>query len=79
MTSTESSNIMTGDQRAPTPGPFYGIAQKIGWQHDEIARLNRCITMAMGCLDPESSNPDERLAWLRLSDGMNGKEPRATL
>jgi hypothetical protein len=44
-----------------------------------IDRLRRCITMAMGCLDAESKNPDERLAWLRLSDGMEGREPRAAL
>lgn len=46
---------------------------------DEIARLNRCIAMAMGCLDAESKNTDERLAWYRLWDACigNGKEPRA--
>lgn len=44
-----------------------------------IERSDRCITMAMGCLDAESKNPDERLAWLRLSDGMEGREPRTTL
>lgn len=42
----------------------------------EISRLKRCISMAMGCIDPESRNPDERLAWLRLHDALAGKEPR---
>jgi hypothetical protein len=45
-----------------------------------IARLRRCIGDAMGCLDPESpNNPDERLAWYRLHDAMQGREPRARL
>ena len=47
----------------------------------EQARLHRCISMAMGCLDPESKNRDERLAWYRLFDAQagNGKEPRPCL
>jgi hypothetical protein len=40
-------------------------------------RLLRCIEMAMGCLDPEALNPDERLAWWRLLDAKQGREPRA--
>ena len=46
---------------------------------DEIERLRCCITMAMGCLDPLSKNPDERLAWYRLHDALNGKEARTCL
>ena len=40
-------------------------------------RLRRCISMAMACLDPLSSNPDERLAWYRLLDALDGKEARS--
>ena len=47
--------------------------------HAEIARLRRCIYMAMGCIDPLSNNPDERLGWLRLEDAVCGREPRASL
>ncbi len=46
---------------------------------DSHARLLRCIDMAMGCLDPDSSNPDERLAWYRLYDAEMGREPRKSL
>jgi hypothetical protein len=42
-------------------------------------RLRRCINMAMGCLDPLSSNADERLAWHRLLDAMEGREPRPSV
>ena len=45
----------------------------------EMARLARCINMAMGCLDPHSLNSDERLAWYRLHDAQCGVEPRADL
>jgi len=45
----------------------------------EENRLYRCIDMAMGCLDPESTNPDERLAWQRLYDAEMGREPRTGL
>jgi hypothetical protein len=41
------------------------------------AQLIRCITMAMGCLDPDSPSIDESLAWWRLSDALAGREPRA--
>jgi hypothetical protein len=41
--------------------------------------MRRCITMAMGCLDPLSNDPDERLAWYRLHDALEGKEPRNCL
>lgn len=53
----------------------------IAHYREENRRLLRCVTMAMGCLDPESENPDERLAWYRLFDAEigNGKEPRASL
>ena len=43
---------------------------------DELGRVLRCAYMAMGCLDAESANRDERLAWLRLLDAMEGREPR---
>lgn len=42
-------------------------------------RLKRCIDMAMGCLDATSTNPDERLVWLRLLDAAEGREPRSAL
>jgi hypothetical protein len=45
----------------------------------EIAHLHRCISMAMGCLHPLSSNVDERLAWQRLSDAIEGREPRSSV
>lgn len=45
----------------------------------EVERLMRCIDMAMGCLDPDSKNRDERLAWFRLYDAKMGREPRAGL
>lgn len=45
----------------------------------EVDRLMRCIDMAMGCLDPESQNRDEALAWYRLYDAEMGREPRASL
>ena len=45
----------------------------------EIERLLRCVGMAMGCLDPESKNRDEALAWYRLFDAEMGREPRASL
>lgn len=46
---------------------------------DELGRVLRCAYMAMGCLNALSPNPDERLAWLRLSDAFHGNEPRSTL
>lgn len=46
---------------------------------DEINRLMRCINAAMGCLDPDSQNQDERLAWYRLYDAEMGREPRGSL
>lgn len=45
----------------------------------EVERLMRCINMAMGCLDPESANRDEALAWHRLYDAEMGREPRPKL
>ena len=45
----------------------------------ETDRLLRCINMAMGCLDPNSANVDERLAWYRLLDAITGREPRNAL
>lgn len=44
---------------------------------EDNARLLRCIDMAMGCLDPNSTKPDEALAWWRLLDAKEGREPRA--
>lgn len=43
----------------------------------DIARMRRCVEAAMGCLDPLSRNNDERLAWYRLLDAMEGREPRS--
>lgn len=43
------------------------------------ARLMRCINSAMGCLNPESTNKDEALAWHRLFDAEMGREPRGRL
>lgn len=51
----------------------------IAEKNAEIARLRRCIGEAMGCLDSDSANPDEKLAWYRLHDAMQGREPRAQL
>lgn len=45
----------------------------------DVDRLLRCIDMAMGCLDPESKNRDEALAWYRLYDAEMGREPRPSL
>ena len=45
----------------------------------ETDRLLRCINMAMGCISPLSANVDERLAWYRLLDAVEGREPRDTL
>jgi hypothetical protein len=45
----------------------------------EEDRLRRCITMAMGCIDPLSKNVDERLAWYRLLDALEGREARPSL
>ena len=41
----------------------------------EIERLRRCINMAMGCLDMFASK-DQALAWYRLKDALDGREPR---
>ena len=43
------------------------------------AQLLRCINMAMGCISPLSSSIDERLAWYRLLDALEGREPRLRL
>ena len=45
----------------------------------EIARLKRCAASAMGCIDPCSQNRDEQLAWYRLLDAIEGREPRDKL
>lgn len=45
----------------------------------EEDRLRRCITMAMGCINPLSESRDERLGWYRLLDALEGREPRASL
>ena len=45
----------------------------------DVERLMRCIDMAMGCLDPDSANKDEALAWYRLYDAEMGHEPRKAL
>jgi len=46
---------------------------------EQVARQRRCIHMAMGCISPLSPNNDERLAWFRLLDAIEGREPRAGL
>lgn len=67
---------MTIDAKTANRTPYAAVAAV----QEEIARLKRCISMAMGCLDPESPhNPDERLAWYRLHDAMQGREPRSQL
>lgn len=50
--------------------------KEIATMPGEIGRLLRCIYMALGCISPHSPNLDERLAWLRLSDALLGREPR---
>lgn len=63
------------DKAVQTP-----IADLLAACRKENRRLHRCITMAMGCLDPDSKNPDERLAWFRLFDAESGVgEPRRWL
>lgn len=47
------------------------------YRKPDINRLRRCIESAMGCLDPLSNIPDERLAWYRLLDALDGREPRS--
>lgn len=42
-----------------------------------IEQMRRCIEGAMGCLDPLSKNNNERLAWYRLHDALEGREPRS--
>lgn len=42
----------------------------------EEGRLLRGISSALDCLNPESENASERLAWLRLYDAEMGREPR---
>ena len=54
------------------------VCRKNGDQREEIERLHRCTAMAIGCLNPESVNLDERLAWYRLLDAKEGREPRAS-
>lgn len=46
---------------------------------NESARIMRCVRMAMGCISPLSKNNDERLAWFRLLDAVEGREPRPAL
>lgn len=53
--------------------------QAVGASAEEAPRLLRCITMAMGCISPLSRNLDERLAWYRLLDAIEGREPRYSL
>ncbi len=53
----------------------YDVAE-IYKRPDELGRILRCVNMAMGCLDPFSKNLDERLAWYRLLDAYEGREPR---
>ena len=48
-------------------------------EQGEISRLMRCIRMAAGCISPLSNNVDERLAWYRLLDAIEGREPRGRL
>jgi hypothetical protein len=48
------------------------------YRKPDIERMRRCITSAMGCLDPLSRNLDEQLAWHRLLDAIEGREPRPT-
>lgn len=64
---------MSDDGPVATP-----ISELLDNSVKEIRRLHRCISMAMGCLDPNSKNIDERLAWFRLFDAQagGGKEPR---
>lgn len=45
----------------------------------QVERMGRCVTMAMGCLNPQSKEPDEALAWHRLLDAIEGREPRPSL
>lgn len=45
----------------------------------EVERLKRCISMAMGCINPDATDRDLRLAWFRLADALDGREPRASL
>jgi hypothetical protein len=54
-------------------------ADEITKRPDELGRVLRCVNMAMGCISPLSKNPDERLAWYRLLDAMEGREPRNRL
>lgn len=44
----------------------------------EPGRLRRCISMAMGCISPIHGG-DESLAWYRLLDALEGREPRSSL
>lgn len=67
---------MSNTDQTETP-----LADRLRTLQEENRRLHRCIDMAMGCLDPQSKNRDERLAWYRLFDAQagNGKEPRDKL
>jgi hypothetical protein len=60
-------------------GSRYDLDSELDEAKEDNARLRRCIHMAMGCISPLSKNPDERLAWYRLEDAVNGREPRASL
>lgn len=53
--------------------------KEINKRPDEVGRILRCVNMAMGCIDPLSKNRDERLAWYRLLDALEGREPRNSL
>lgn len=53
------------------------IARALASMDKDAGRVRRGIKMAMGCLNPGSRSFDERLAWFRLSDVLNGYEPRS--
>ena len=56
----------------------YNVAE-IYKRPDEMGRILRCVNITMGCFDPQSQNADERLAWYRLLDAFEGREPRDRL
>ena len=53
--------------------------ERLNTPSHDVERLLRCINMAMGCISPLSKNIDERLAWFRLLDTIEGREPRDSL
>lgn len=61
-------SVKTPKKPTSKPAPSY-----------ELERMLRCIHMAMGCISPLSRNYDERLAWYRLLDAIEGREPRQAL